>query len=532
MSVTDHQHGGELHSQTASSATASQGHLITHVSYRDDLPSNWNPQRRGRFSTGDARELEKYWERFYGINQTSIRSQRRLSAPERTAPFSPIFSGHHLKSFRRRFRQDSFEFGRDAVKWSVALLKFLYLICKWPLVVLLATIFTLMLILNIFATVYTITHDSFLDHFCKKELPVLRNMICTSWDVLQEQRHPNVSGGLELDQAFIRYLQIQNEETTLSWALPYWLARWESSIRQFRASIPESALSSQEQQVFRTEFSTYIELSDRSIEGARSFYTHIMGTIDHHLSDTDWLVRMIEERGITSNVTVYVDGPMAQGLSFLNEHYMVYLIGGIEPFRTDISQVTIIEAAQLMDAHVGYLIQRLDVGIDMILSLAASLGDLSTAAEIIETHVSKCTTENNKAVLRLPAKSIWGSFFSETQVEQKVSRYAIDQQRLYLATMRPDIQTIRAFLREAAEEFGAARGSCQSFRERLTAEGRAVAYGWRSEWIIKQAKAITEGSSDLKSNLKNFKLEKMRFDDRLFQRESTDKVHTVDKKAA
>lgn len=52
-----------------------------------------------------------------------------------------------------------------------------------------------------------------------------------------------------------------------------------------------------------------------------------MGTIELHLSDTRCIVRMIEEQGINSLVTVsqYTDGPLARGMAFLNSYYTMFI---------------------------------------------------------------------------------------------------------------------------------------------------------------------------------------------------------------
>ncbi|KAK4694437.1 hypothetical protein P7C71_g3144, partial [Lecanoromycetidae sp. Uapishka_2] len=158
----------------------------------------------------------------------------------------------------------------------------------------------------------------------------------------------------------------------------------------------------------------------------------------------------------------------------------------------------------------------------MAIGLERQLLELSSAAEAIERHISKCTSGNNKALITLPSASVWDFLSSKTRLERKLSKYEIDQQRVYLGHLRPDIQQASAFLRESAQEFRVARDSCKGFKDRLDRELPAAEYGWKSEWITKQAKTMHEGVGDLKFSLQNFKLKEMRFDDRLFQRESSE----------
>lgn len=162
-----------------------------------------------------------------------------------------------------------------------------------------------------------------------------------------------------------------------------------------------------------------------------------MGTIQLHISDTNWLVRAIEDRGINSNVTLYVDGPLAQSMAFFSSHYMVYLLGGVEPFRTDVSQVITVEAAQFMGAHIGFMIQRLDTDISMAQSLALSLDELSTTLEKIEHRISLCAAENSKVKIGLPSMSVWELFSRKTRIERKLSEYELHQQRV-LISRRPE----------------------------------------------------------------------------------------------
>lgn len=139
--------------------------------------------------------------------------------------------------------QGSLETGTNVLLWSLYFFKLLWSICKQPLILSVATALTPMVFLNIYATVYTVTHDSFLDHFCQQKAPILRGWLCTSWDLLQEQRNSNAPEQPNLNQAFEHYLHSQTEEKTPSWAFPHWLARCESGVRQFRASLPQSEFS-------------------------------------------------------------------------------------------------------------------------------------------------------------------------------------------------------------------------------------------------------------------------------------------------
>ena len=159
-----------------------------------------------------------------------------------------------------------------------ALLKWLYEVFKRPVAFAIAGI----ILLNVFAACYTICSNTFLNSFCPKEEALLRYSICTRWENVRLS-HRNLSAvDSAVKQPYARYLN--NEDSTLSYKLPYALSLWEQAIYALRFSMAESGYPLREKERFHEQFSDYIEQSARATTEARRFYVHMMGTIHDYIS--------------------------------------------------------------------------------------------------------------------------------------------------------------------------------------------------------------------------------------------------------
>ena len=190
-------------------------------------------------------------------------------------------------------------------------------------------------------------------------------------------------------------------------------------------------------------------------------------------------------------------------------------------------QEATMEAGELLDEHINYVIERLDKDMRLIISLSALLGALSYRAQIIEGHLLTCKPKNDKARRSFNKSSAWTWSSNIARVERSLDQYELDQQRGYLDRMTPKIEAARIFLSNATNEFGAALGACHNFRERLRMEMDAVKKGERSAWIIKQIILIEQGVYVLKFELQNFKELGMKFDDSVFHQELAKKLRAI-----
>ena len=412
--------------------------------------------------------------------------------------------------------EEGLSFAGGVISTSLKLIRPLYRLFKGPLMAVIAFWLVTIVLLNSFAAVYSFCAGNVLDTFCPKKLPVLRNWICDSWDALQDSRELTVPAKSTISPVYLHYLE--SEDSTISYKLPHYLSLWEQAIRSFRASLPESEYSIDEQERFHALFTTYIQESIRTTKDAHLFYAHITGTVNHHVSDTRWLVQKLQDHGLSDNITLYVNGPLAQSMQFFNDHKMVYLPLGLQPFQQNVKQHSTLTALDLMKAHVGAIMQRLSDDIMMINVLQQSLHDLALSSDEIRYQASRLYAENRKASVVLTPS--WWDFLSNS-LQYRLDKYTIDRQRAWLQDLRPVVQDFAGRLRIMATEFEHTALLCRDLRERLYLEGRAARYGWEaSDWIAEQARELTDGFTDLQSGLQNFKEEKIRFDEHIFRRGS------------
>ena len=154
--------------------------------------------------------------------------------------------------------EESVDFVIEILSRSLCLTQGLLSTFRAIVTTIIAVALTFMLLLNLFATAYTVTHESFLDIFCVKKPPIARNRVCASWDALQKNRSVALLDQVDLIPAFKTYLHIEDEDQTFSWALPFWLNQYESGIRGYRASLPQSNFPTHDLDLFHEEFSAYV----------------------------------------------------------------------------------------------------------------------------------------------------------------------------------------------------------------------------------------------------------------------------------
>ena len=378
-------------------------------------------------------------------------------------------------------------------------------ISERPLIVSIASVLVILLVLNSFATVYTLCAGNVLDTFCPKKLPVLRNFICSSSDLLQDSKDLAVPSKSTFTPVYVHYLE--SEDSTISYKLTYYLSLWEQAIRLFRASLPRSEYPPPDQEHFYDMFTAYVEGSVRATDDAHRFHAHIRGAIHRHESDTQLLVRKLQDHGLPGNVTLHENGPLARSMEFFNHYNMVYLPLGLEPFQQNGLQQATLAAVDLMKAHVGATMQRLSDDIMMINALQMSLNDLALSSDAIQFEANRLYAQNRKAShMQTPP---WWEILRDS-FEYKLNK---DRQTAWLQDLRPVVTGLAGRLRVMATEFERAAVICKGFRERLSLEGRAARDGLVSDWVTEQSRELSDGLEDLQFELKNFKDGKTRFDE-------------------
>lgn len=539
----------------SSSPSSKEQPLISYIAARDSIPERWNSRKRARYSAGDARDLQLYLERYYDIVRPSVASRRTVSVPPMTQPFRRTYLGSSKTSSRQAWSychgmlESAVNFARsahtitryirrygtfvlrsllvanvvpahlvvlrllrDLLAYSWSLIRKIFSVLKKPLAIVLVAL----VVMNMFATAYTLTRNSFLDTFCPEKVPFARDMLCRGWDELHfgrdtinpEQRNPNMP--------FAAYLK--DDTSSLSYELPHYLNQLESTIRAFRANLPGSEYSTSNQQELNRQFSEYINQSETTFRLAQEFYSHIMGTIRMHVSDTTWMVQKLNNTSFFSNVTLLIDGPLSQSMAFFESYGMVYLIGGVEPFKQNVLQSTIVQAVQLMQDYVGLLSDRLLDDIKSITALQTSLIDLATSSEVVQRYISQCTAGNNRKCVN-QYSTAW-AHMAKHLLSQTFTDYQIEQRCQWLDSMRPVFEVAIKHLHEMTSKFQTARSSCLHIGERLKLEGRAARYGWEpSEWTVEQGKEMCDGVDELQFQLTNFHNKKTRFHEDAFPKQ-------------
>ena len=551
--------------------------LLSYIDFSDPLPEGFMLDRRGKLEMEDVQYLEHYLEEKYHIRSTIIDPKRRKSAPpDLPCPTSASFPGpwellnipaatlgipvpslpesrylprrfafawikDHIPRFQTRHmaasgsRVPSSNIGQSLI---VPILqrtgKGMFNVLRDLIVALLETfimaseifirtkkywklptqiIFAVLLLLQITACVHSYTHHAFLSSFCPKKLPIISPPLCRSWNEIQ-QYHPEKP--VQLKDIMSPYETIlKSNSTSLSYELPNFLRRWETIVRQFRAGLPESHFSLEDQSRLYDLFTAYIKHSNHTVVTAQHFHSHMSGTIRQHISDTTWLTRKLSKASDLNNMTILLDGPMAQGMGWLNAHYMLYLPAGIEPFKQSYSLVSEVTAIDLMKAHVGDMTKRIHVDIEMTTSLQTSLLELGGTSEEIETFAAKSQSDNDVQLNTGPI-GVWG-FLGYSLNGQTLPDYQIKQRQIWLEAKRPVFRECMTFHHLCASELEGAVLACNDVAEGLMYYGRAARYGSTApEWIEEQARQMSAGVGALEFQLKNFKTEQMRFNKETF----------------
>ena len=280
------------------------------------------------------KELREFLEKTYGIARSPSATPRSYSAPSSPAISRPplllrdnssILQQQVVVSrpgqnmwraiFRGRYRLDGNT--EQGEFWSilhgvlVAILDFLWVssqdlwlilrfqahilwvLLRWPLLGIFAGLFCLQLL----AVSYTVTSSTFLSSFCRKDLPIVRDWVCSAWD--ESVSDNSSSAGFDtLNQPFEAILQ--SRERTISYELPFYISQYESKIRSYRNALPESEYTSADQTFFRQAFDNIIDDYNEAIPAAQIFHAHMVGTINTHITDTTYVVDQLESEGSLS----------------------------------------------------------------------------------------------------------------------------------------------------------------------------------------------------------------------------------------
>ncbi|KAL8816091.1 MAG: hypothetical protein Q9223_004846 [Gallowayella weberi] len=366
----------------------------------------------------------------------------------------------------------------------------------------------LLILGKLLAMAYTFTSTTFLSSFCQHEVPLLRDRICGARDRRLAEHEIVVEN---LNRPFQNILE--SGQKTASYSLPWLLSDYEVTVRKFRAYLPETEYTKEDKEFFRGKFAKFIGGCKSTIDIAQQFHSHVTSTINTHVSDTEYVVLKLQKYGFlaSSKPARLLNGMLAQAMAWLNSYNLVYLPVGIEPFQRNSLRRANVQAIRIMEGHVELMIHRLDEDIRLVNLLQRGIWNLGNTAGQIMEQIPRCrqTNEHDGSRLSKVKESIWG---------QSIEGYQIEKRGLWLGKMGLQFEETVEFLTTSGYQLSNARSTMLALIERLGVEGRAAKYGWEvDEWVREQAKELKKGFQDLVEQLKAFKSETMRFDDRVFK---------------
>lgn len=539
--------------------TQARSSLTSFIEATDTLPIDWNLFKRKRLSEGDIADLQDCLELSHNVRQKEPRRPSELDPStlidcDLQRPGSPpgfVKKRHpsslHQVSLRwiqatsrplsiisdswrrqRRIADEISSFTRclsnSASGLMAVVLHFLcdcivafgqsWRICwpilRWPLVVLV----TFLVALNTMALAYTVTHEAFLSKFCVKELPLVRDWMCSVWDRrLQSEKRVEETGRFtDPLEAFL----LRNSSSS-SYVLPHILGRYETIVRSFKVNLPVSQFSTLDQDYLREQFTEFIDQSSVTIASSQEFHSHIMGTISRSVSNTQYYIDQISGYNFTSTpphnektfeISFETDDSLSKSMAWFNSHYLVVLPAGLEPFRQRVVRVPYAESVWGLQKHLALIADRLTVDIDMALTLKAQMQDQREIGQRIEERVALSRSINN---VKLAQRSSW-RFLIEHLLWKSLVSYQVEQRAQWLEVMAKVFDEYRLFLDGAIIDMETARRECNSFSTRLLEEVEQVTSGWAmTDWTTHEISILKEGAGNLKNLLKDFQLAQGRF---------------------
>ena len=235
----------------------------------------------------------------------------------------------------------------------------------------------------------------------------------------------------------------------------------------------------------------------------------MMDTITDHKFTTQRVLQKLSDGHPRENVTIHMNGPLAQSMEVLNTYGMVDLPMGLQPSQKNILQQSALDAVGLMDRHVVEIVGRLEKDILMIHTLRQSLNDLVATSKDMKTHTAQLLPDNRRALVAFQPQ--WWELWRHTSLN-RLDIHAIEQQVSWLEALQDTIGLMSEKLLFRADDFQSAIHSCNKFQEHLIREREAARFGWRVfDWIDRQAANLEGSSEDLQFDLQKFREERRRF---------------------
>ena len=422
----------------------------------------------------------------------------------------------------------------------------LWWIFKWPIL----TILVVLLSLQLIALGYTVLSQAYLNHFCIKNLPFIRDWICSEVRHISSSPPPSTlqmptygktdskrcqwdqrqNRGIDVNASFTEPVVLMHG-TNIPWDLPLSMTMWETSFRDIRVNIAGSELQERDKVFFREQANRYLELSPVAIENLQVFFNHILGTARRTVAYTDTMLLGLEDSNVTLSFypeisTGYMNnllsGPvdssddvLTTGMGWLASHRLIYLPVGVEPFREARVYDSQLYAISLMEEHTNKIDRRLLEELAMVTDLTFRLGELADIAdEARERSIERFSAEQRAKIARGDRDQSWQWVVDKiwgTSMDQYLSK----QRLIFLKSMGPIYRNASEYLVFKTKGLHSIRNACQIVQERLREERSNLKPGRNvSGWLMKRYRVLKEGKEILEKELKGWTVEKTRTEPR------------------
>ena len=377
----------------------------------------------------------------------------------------------------------------------------LWWIAKWPVLVAVGVL----IILQLLALGYTFVSQAYLNTFCTKNLPYIRDWMCSEWDQLQIDR------SIAANKTPIEPMILMPGEN-IPWELPLYMTMWETSFRDIRINLEGSELQEGDKIFFRHNANAYLNLSETTIENVQILFNHMTITARRAVIDTEVMLQDLDgfESGqnLPSDPPEPIDDLLTIGMGWLAEHRLVYLPVGVEPFReVRYSHDPQLYAISLMQEHTNGILGRLEEELLMTTQVRGDLKMLAKTADGSRGRMMMRYNEEKKAKVvrgdqfwRWVVTKFWGT---------SIDRYASDQRMALLESMDPVYRNASDYLVVKEKALHNIRHACETVHERLKLERYDVLRGKGvSVWLAERVRVLQEGKEVLEEELKGWALKK------------------------
>ena len=381
------------------------------------------------------------------------------------------------------------------------ILSWLWWVVKYPMLVTVA----FLILLQILALGYTFLSRAYLNSFCTKNLPYVRDWMCSEWDQMQNKQM------LDVNHPFTKPVVLMHG-TNIPWELPLYMTMWEVSFRDIRVNLKGSKLQESDKVFFREKINAYLELSEPTIEEVQAMFNHISDTAERTIDNTELMLQNLEgllpDQSLLNGPPGPSDDLLTIGMGWLADHKLVYLPVGVEPFR-EFRYVynPQLQAVLLMKAHTYSIRQRLLEEIALVRKLQLPFAALARIADQSRERMMMRYSEEKKAKVvrsdqfwRWVVDRIWGTL---------VDKYVSDQRMTLLESMGPVYRNASEYLVFKDKALNSVSHACEKFHERLSLEEDRVHQGQSiSDWFKEQIRVSEAGKKRLQAELGRWSIQK------------------------